>query len=157
MEVKERVTFAQERFIDCYQEAMPLLQQHYESIAHYKDIPLCVDHLRYHNVENAGGLKVYTVRVDGALIGYCAFFVQQHLHYGTSKQAMQDVIYIDPAYRKGRLGLRLIKFCEEQLREEGVQVIMQHAKIAHPALGVILERNGYEAMDTIYVKRLDRE
>lgn len=154
---KRGIYIQRERFVDCYEDAMPLLQQHYETIAHYKDIPLEVNTQRYIDLENQNGLRVFTVRKNGELIGYTAFFVTNNPHYNSSKQALQDVIYIAPEHRRGSLGIKLIQHSENALRKEGVQVIAQHAKIAHPALGKILERNGYTAVDVLYTKRLDKE
>jgi GNAT superfamily N-acetyltransferase len=126
-----------------------------EEIAHYPDIPLACDYAAYFKMEAAGCLRIYTVR-NPALIGYAIFQVRHSLHYAGSLQAMQDVIYIDPAYRLGRLGMRFLAWCETQLKCEGVQVLMHHVKERHPALGRILKRQGYEVMDVLYTKRLDR-
>lgn len=99
---------------------------------------------------------MYTAReVDGSLIGYCVYFVKHAPHYAASIQAAQDVLYVARSHRGGT-GYRFIAWCDEQLAAEGVQVVYQHAKVAHPALGRILERQGYEAVDVIYAKRLDR-
>jgi len=105
---------------------------------------------------------VYTVRaftvVDNEslapLIGYAVFFVHRNPHYRSSLQAVEDVIYLDPEYRRGRTASRLVRFAERRLTEDGVQVIYHHAKVAHPALGKILERMGYEHIENIYGKRV---
>ena len=78
---------------------------------------------------------------------------KNNLHYKQSLQAQQDLLFIDSEYR-GR-GMIFIKWCDDQLRTLGVQVVRHHIKLAHN-WGKGLERLGYEAEDVIYSKRLDR-
>jgi hypothetical protein len=154
-------TYQREAFADFFDAALPLLPEHKREIAHFQDIELKVDVDRYLVAEAAGVLRVYTVRVQDEveglkLVGYAAFFVARNPHYADSLQAVQDVIYVDTRHRRGRLGLGLIAFAESELRAEGVQVVRQHVKLAHPKLGWILQHKfGYEPEETIYVKRLD--
>jgi GNAT superfamily N-acetyltransferase len=151
------ISIKQENLDTFIDEAMPLFELHYAEIAHYQDIPLDVDIDRYRAIEAAGGLRVYTARTpEGWLIGYAVFFVAPHPHYRGSIQASNDVVYIEPEFRLGRVGLALLHHCEKFLRDEGVQVFLHHVKNKHPKLGRIIEHMGYEPMDTIYVKRLDR-
>ena len=69
--------------------------------------------------------------------------------------ASQDVLFLAPEHRKGRLGMKLIDYADSMLRREGVQVVAQHVKAAHN-FGPLLERLGYELQDLIYTRRLDR-
>lgn len=158
-----RLQFQREPFINFACEAMPLLEKHKTEIAHWQDIALEVDIDRYREAEASGALRIYTVRLNrGAadpytLIGYAVFFIGFNMHYKSSLQAKQDVLYVDPEQRQGRVGIELVKFAERELRREGVQVVYHHVKCAHPALGVILAREGYEHIEHIYAKRLDCE
>lgn len=136
-------------------EMMPLLAAHWAEVSHYPDILLNPDVEYYTNLEAGGFFRVYTLRNEGVLKGYAAFTVRQAPHYSQSKQAYQDVIYVDPAMR-GLAPLRFIRFCDSELRREGVQAVYHHVKVAHN-FGRILERQGYEPVDIIYAKRLDRE
>jgi len=135
---------------------MPLLAEHWLEVAHYLDIPLDVDQEAYEQIEDAGALRVFTARdAAGVMFGYAVYFVRSNLHYRRSKQAVQDVLYVDPEHRGG-LGIRMLKWNHEQLRAEGVQVVYQHVK-RKPGLnfGPLLKRLGYEAIDDIYGLRLD--
>ena len=147
--------FAQETLEQCLEEAKPLLFSHYKEIAHYLDIPFNPDYEQYKRAESMGMLRIYTARddVDGKLIGYGVFFVKGNIHYKDSLQAVQDIIYIDK--EKRGLGMMFIKFCDDKLREDGVQVIYHHVKAQHN-FGRGLERMGYELIDLIYGKRLDK-
>lgn len=156
------VAFAREAVsADLLTEALPLLTQHWKEIATYADIPLVVDTPAYLAAGEAGVVRCFTVRVPeervrrvGALLGYALFFVRSHMHYTGSVQAVQDVLYLHPSVRGGT-GAEFIAWCDDQLRGEGVQVVHHHAKIAHPQLGIALERLGYEPVETIYSRRLD--
>lgn len=157
---------ARERAQDIFEEAIPLLRAHYREIAHYQDIPLDPDFDGYRALEDAGAIRCYTARASvdctdpaherceakGPLIGYAVFFVRRNLHYRGSLQAVQDILYVRPEHRG--TGLRLIRYADEQLRAEGVQVTYQHVKHEHN-FGPALERMGYELIDLIYGKRLD--
>lgn len=180
------IQFARESLTDdLWAEAMPLLEAHWREVAHFQDIPLNVDRAVYDASDAAGAVRVFTARetstvIDrvpfrsiadsangkppehsrtlrrpGDLVGYALFFVRPHPHYAGSLQAAQDVIYLDPSCRGGN-GIRFMRFCEEQLAAEGVQVVSQHLKIAHGHTRT-MEILGYEPMDLIWVKRLDFE
>ncbi len=149
------LVFARENGLEVFDEALPLVLAHYQEIATWHDIPLDPDLAAYAEVERAGMLRTYCARnAYGQLVGYAVFLVRHNLHYRQSKQALQDVLYLDPAYRGRALGLRFIRWCDEQLAAEGVQVVYQHVKRAHD-FGPLLERLGYQPLETTYARRLD--
>lgn len=134
----------------------PLWREHWAEIASHADIPLAPDHVAYERIEDSGALRVWVVRSGEALVGYAIWFVRPHLHYAGTLYALQDVLYVAPEHRARGLGPRLIRHCDQALAAEGVVVAMHHVKLAHPALGRLLERAGYQAVETTYAKRLDR-
>lgn len=144
-----------ERFAAVIDEALPLLQRHWQEVTHYSDIPLDIDRPGYERIDQAGLLRIYTARDDGKLVGYAAYVVGKNSHYRASLQARQDVIYVASNLRGAWIGSKLVKYADAMLAHEGVQVVYQHVKLAHPALGRILERAGYEPIETIYGRRLD--
>lgn len=133
-------------------EIEPLLQQHWREIAHFQDIPLRPDWEFYLSAKT---IRVFTARQFGELVGYAVFFVSANKHYTTSLQAVQDILYVHPSKRGTLLGVRLISYCDAALRDCGVQVVYQHVKRAHD-FGPLLRRLGYEEVDTIWAKRLDK-
>ena len=134
-----------------------LLERHWAEVAHFKDIPLEVDWEAYAAAEVAGRLRLYTARIAGELVGYCAYFVNFNPHYKSSLQAVQDVIFLAPEHRNASVGGHLLLFSEGLLRAEGVQVVYQHSKArADLDMGPLLKRRRYELVDTIWAKRLDR-
>lgn len=136
------------------QEILPLLRAHYQEIAHFKDIPLDPDWKLYESAHDSGMLHVYTARKAGLLLGYAVFFVRPNPHYKTSRQAVQDILYLDPSLRSGFNGLRFIRWCDRQLRHDGVQAVYHHVKCAND-FGPVLRRMGYQQVDMIFAKRLD--
>jgi L-amino acid N-acyltransferase YncA len=148
-------TLKRERVHDLWPELLPLLEKHYREIAHFQDIPLDVNQSAYERMEDAGTLRVFTARsTDDVLIGYAVFFVHRNVHYSSSLQAVQDVIYVDPEQRGTYVGYELATFCDDELRKDGVEVVLHHVKRAHQALGRLLDLLEYEAVETVYVKRL---
>lgn len=140
-------------FID---EAFPLLVDHYNEIAHYKDIELAPDVEMYLKAQEHNKIRVYTVRDDeGKLKGYNIFFLGINMHYKKSLQAKQDIVFLDKAFRGQGIGLKFFVWCDEQLKAEGVDVVYHHLKAAHN-FGPMLEKIGYELQDLIYSKRLQR-
>lgn len=137
-----------------WEEGSALFVKHWEEIAFYKDIALSPDVEAYNRLESVGGLRCFTVREAGKLIGYVVFLVRRHMHYDILCAA-QDVLFVDLEYRKGMVGYRLIRYAEERLRAEGVTLITQHVKKSNN-VGRLLERMGYQEMDAIYAKRIDR-
>ena len=147
------MNFTRETIKDSYEEAKPLLLAHYKEIAHYQDIPLDVDVETYLKFEALGFIRVYVSRDDeGKMIGYGVYFVRPNMHYKSSLQAVQDVIYIQKE-RRG-MGGRFILWCDKQLKAEGVQAVYHHVKAEHN-FGPLLERFGYKLVDLIYARRLD--
>lgn len=152
---KRGLTFQRERAHELLDEARPLFEAHYAEIAHYQDIPLDINEAAYMHLEESGLLRCFTARYNGDLVGYCVFLVRQNLRYSSSIQANQDILFVDKSRRGALIGKRLLAFCEERLKAEGVQVVYQHAKI-NSTVGPFFEAVGYEAIDMIYGKRLDK-
>lgn len=149
------MNFKRERAQDVWQEMMPLMQKHWEEIAHYKDIPLDPDLETYFKMEDAGILRVFTAREDdGKLVGYAVYFIKHNLHYKSSLQALQDIIYVDPS-KRGIFSPKFILWTEMQLASYGVQVVCQHIKVATPHTIEFFHKLGYSDIDLILGKRLD--
>lgn len=146
--------FAFESIATVIDEIGPLLLAHWEEIAQYPDIPLNVDFDHYKRAEAYGQLRIFTARRERELAGYAIYLLAPAPHYSKSLQAKQDVIYLKPEYRKGGVGWKLIKFADEYLKLDQVQVVYQHVKPSHD-FGPLLERIGYARSEMIYSRRLD--
>lgn len=149
--------FGSETFDEVVDEILPLLERHWREVAYYDDIPLSPEWATYEFAARQGILRVFTVRIDDKLVGYTVFIVRPNIHYSSCVQATEDLLFVAPEYRKGRLGMQLIQYSDAELAKEGVQVVTRHVK-AQPGLdfGPLLERIGYEPIDRIFGRRLDK-
>lgn len=147
------ITIQREAIADILPELKPLLTEHWREIAAYQDIELAPNYEFY---STCTALRCFTAREEGTLIGYAIFGVARNKHYMDSLQAVQDILFVHPDHR-GSAGARLVKFADAQLRQEEVQVVYHHVKMQHPMLGLLLNRMGYETVEVIMAKRLDKE
>tara|TARA_A100001201_G_C4014907_1_gene178772 strand:+ start:118 stop:627 length:510 start_codon:yes stop_codon:yes gene_type:complete len=146
---KERIE--DESFNDFIQTMSGLFEQHYDEIAHYKQIELSIDIESYRRLARAGFLKIFTAIQSGNVIGYAVFIVKKNMRYSQSLQAVQDVLFIQKDKRG--FGAEFIKYCDERLKEKGVQVVYHHVKAKHD-FSPLLERQGYELIDKVYGREL---
>lgn len=130
-----------------------LFSLHYEELCVTKDFPLVPDYDAYKKLADAEMLRCITVRADDEVIGYAIFIIQPHLHYMTCKTAFEDIYYIRPDFRKGRVGIRLFKYAEEVLKGIGVNRIIMHTKI-HMDNSKLFEYLGYKLTDKLFTKIL---
>ena len=162
------ITYQRESAVFLWSEILPLLHEHKNEIAFYQDIALDPDVDAYNRCEGMGTLRCYTARLNGELIGYSINFVRPNMHYMGSLQGVQDVLFVSKPHRHGRVGVALIRYKEEQLRAEQAQVTYEHTKatdqirealkalVGRTDVGALMEKLGYELVDLIYAKRLDK-
>lgn len=135
-------------------DAEPFLADHWREVAKHRDLMvLAPDWPRYEALAAAGALVIVGAYVGDRMVGYAMSFATTHLHYVGLVSCANDVLYVDPAYRKGRLGLQLIYETERLARERGAKIITWHAKEG-TSLQALLPRLGYEVHEVIYSKRL---
>lgn len=131
-----------------------LLPLHYDELTFGKErIKLAPDWARYERLDYERKLGIYTAR-DSAenLIGYACFFLVDHPHYQYAYLAINDVFYIDPAWRSDVwLGYRFLKFIDGELLRLDPDAIKWHVKVQRD-FGPMLKRLGYVPEETIYSK-----
>lgn len=143
-----------EQYATVIGEIKPLLELHWQEIATDRDaIPLDPNFEQYRAMEAAGNLVILTAREAGALIGYSIFFLIRHPHYQSTVFAMNDILFVTPAKRGGRAGLRLIRESERVMRERGASKISWHIKAMHD-FSPLLHRIGYATEEIILAKLL---
>jgi len=148
--------FQRETLFDVIEEVQPLLDAHYLELAKNRErVKLDPDWTRYAEMERAGTMLLFTARKDQRLIGYAAFFACPHPHYRDLMLVSNDLLFLDAEHRVGRTGVRLIKFCEEQVRAQysGEVCITWHAK-EQTTLAAILPRMSYGVQDIVFSKLL---
>jgi hypothetical protein len=155
------VQFKRETLAECQKEIQPVLRhEHWEEVGHYRDIPIDMQWDKYEMLEEAGKLRCYTIRdvaneefQETVLIGYAFFIVDQHLHYKNTLVASQDILYVRKPYRGGT-GKHFLKWCDEDLKKEGVVTVTHHAK-TYFEYGNLFKDLGYEQAEIIWARRLD--
>jgi len=148
------ISYQQELLHQVESDIKPLLEKHWEEIALNKDrIKLNPDWEAYDKLEREGKLSIFTARDAGTLVGYFVVISATHIHYKDHVFASNDIIYLSPEYRKGFVGIRLIKFAEKCLREDGVSVFLINMK-EHRPFSKVVERLGFNLTETIYSKFL---
>ena len=136
-----------------YAEILPMLAAHQAEVGKFRDLsPIDPDLGRYQAAEEAGKLLAILARQDGITVGYSVNFLLLNLHYGTP-YCSNDLLYVRPGMRKGRVGLRLISETVMRARARGARLMLWHAK-EDTALNALLPRLGYEVLDVIHAKRI---
>lgn len=149
------ITYHVENYQDIEPELIKLYPEHYEELGVSKDFPLDPDYLRYDKLANAGILYCYTCREDGELIGYIIFVIQTALHYKTCMVAHEDIYYLRKDKRKGRLGIKLFQFAEEELGKMNVNRIVYGTK-TYSDNSKLFEYLGYTFFEKLYTKTINK-
>lgn len=128
---------------DCLDEIKPVHAQHWAETESYRHgIALNPNYEYMCNAEAQGRFMLFTVRVAGRLVGNCMMYLSKSTH--TQKWvAEEDTIFILPEYRKGRLGIRLIRYVEDVLLNMGVTEIRVTVKEVNE-VGRLLQHLGYD-------------
>lgn len=142
----------QEDFYTVKEEVDGLFYKHWEEVADNKDkIKLNPDWSFYEQVYLAGNLGVYTIRHLEKLVGYFVVIARSHPHYKDHIFASNDIVFIDPEYRKGLAGYFLIKYAEQDLKDKGVSVLMINVRVRKP-FDAVLQRLGFSKVERQYSK-----
>ena len=150
------IAYQVENYHDIEPELIKLYPEHYEELGVSKDFPLDPDYLRYDKLANAGILYCYTCREDGELIGYIIFVIQTALHYKTCMVAMEDIYYLRKDKRKGRLGIKMFQFAEEELNKLNVNRIVYGTK-TYSDNSKLFEYLGYTFYEKLYTKTINKD
>ena len=146
------ITYQEEGYFDVIDEILPLLYEHWGEIAIHRDkIELKPDFKKYIELYKLGYLKIFTSRDDEKLIGYFIVTVYPHIHYSDTLTAMVDITFLKKEYRGKMVGYKMFSESEKLLKKYGVDLILQHVKIKHD-FGKLLERQGYEKVESVYSK-----
>lgn len=137
---------------DVIEEIRPLAELHFNEIDPFPEIDPNLSGAFYRL--NQEYVRLFTAREGENLVGYAVFAVTKHPHYEESIQATQDLFFVAPEARlHGWVGLKLIRFCDEQLKAEGVEVVYQFSPRRRD-IGPLLARAGYHRIQDLYARRL---
>ena len=150
------IRYQVEKLKDILDELKPLLELHWEEIALNKDkIKLNPDWDSYMKLEEAGILQLVTARETGSwqLVGYSVDLVSTSLHYSDHSFAINDVLFIHPDHRKGRVAIGLFAAVEEELKNRFVSLHVLHMKVEH-SFEKLADYLGYKKVEYNYSKYL---
>ena len=143
-----------ESLFDILSEMEELTKFHYQEITLHKDkVKLNPDWETYKKLEDNNQFFLFTARINKELIGYSAFFLKSHIHYRDILVASNDVLFLKKEHRVGRVGLKLIKYSEQKMKELGANKITWHIKASND-FRPILHRMSYIDEDIIVGKML---
>ncbi len=154
------VTFQMERLADLLKEPAlkELILSHYaESADDDVDLPPNPDWPRLLKHERRGLFKVWTARDGNQLIGYRSYYLE---YYPLSKTlgASDGPYYLDPEYREGVIGYKLMFGAEPLLKDRGVRRVISHFPLAtyqtRGGLMPLFERAGYKPYEVRLAKKL---
>src|ERR1700687_2140708 len=101
-----------------------MLAAHYEEIARFKDLTqLSPDLERYRRLEDQGWVNTLLAFVENQAVGFCWLVVQSNLHYKGLVFCQNDVLYVAPEQRKGRIGLQLMRETCQRARTLGAKLM----------------------------------
>ncbi len=143
------------RFTDAqWQEMIGLFSNHWDELTTAKDLMQLkpkIDH--YKAAQDEGTLHVLILTDGDKIAGYSISFCYYHLHWSDTLIFHNDIIYINPEYRKGSWGLRLIKKTEEAARERGAKLMFWHGKVGSPFADLMV-KTGHWIQDVVFAKRI---
>lgn len=130
-----------EKLLGEYEEELPL------------PFKLKPDWKQYEALENADILSIITARDNGELLGYFVLIHTPNLNSEGENTSFGATLFLRKEYRKGLLGIRLIKKGEEVANNRGDSCIMISSQAIRP-IDKLLELRQYKPTETIFAKRV---
>lgn len=143
-------------FEEVIDKLIPLTQKHWDEIGHPgTDFKLKLDMRQYTAYNREGLYRVFTVfdTDKDQYVGYLGCLIHPLPHSENIIAAITDAIFLLPEYRKGTLGIRLVKYAEKALKDLGVHVL-ELGTNARYDLSSFCKRLGYTASSITYTKQL---
>lgn len=148
--------FSLERMEDIQDEMKPLHLTHWkETEKHRHGLPFRPDYETFIKYERAGRYVLFTLRINGKLLGNCAMYLDLSTHTRTLI-ATEDTLFLMPEARKGRAASHFIRYCESALKQIGVQEICVTVKTVNKA-GRFFKMHGYNHVEDGLTKTLEVE
>ena len=150
--ITSSATYQTEDYSKVKDELAVMFPRHWDEIALNKDkIKLNIDWEVYDRAHSSGKLVIITARDGVKLIGYWVGFLVENPHYKGYRIAQTDIFYILPESRRGRVGINLFRFLEDEMRARGVVKIITNSKL-HRDVGPLFVHLGYNPVETVYTK-----
>lgn len=143
------------RIADLLPELRTLHAQHWkETETHRHEDEMNPDYDRVLDLEQQGRYFLIVARHDdGTLVGNYGSYLSYSTH--TQKlSATEDTLFISAPHRVGRLGVAMIRYCEDTLAQLGVSDLNVSVKKVNN-VGAMLERMRYLMVGVQYTKNLE--
>lgn len=145
------ISFAKEP-LQVVEDNFYLIKEHWDEVVR-DSRPLDPWWELFRTQEKAGELICFVARKDETVIGYAVFQLQPHFHSRNCKTAFNDAIFLRKDFRKNSLGKFFLEYCDQQLEEMGVNMIIWHVKPAVDFSGT-LKSIGYAHHATVYARNV---
>ena len=108
----------------------------------------------YLKMAELGRFVMYVARANGVSVGYCGMIMIDNPKEKDFVDAQQDVLYVDPDYRKTGCGLRLIRYVDGDLKEKGVREIRRTSIVGHSVCD-LYKHLGYGESEVVFSKKVN--
>lgn len=135
--------------------AEPMIQQHYAEGSTYRnEVPLRVNWERYQQQEDFGLLVVVGAFDGEELVGYAPICKVPSLFYSDILSAHVQVVYLKPEYRKGRNGLRFMRYLETTAKVLGCNELRLSVSRGRQREAKLAVHLGFKARELVVTKSL---
>lgn len=151
------VIIGHEKIAEIHRELRPLHEMHFNEVeAHLLDAPFDPDYSSHCMQEKLSRFVLFTLRVDGALVGYLQYYVFRNPYSQHVRMAKEDALFIKEEARGRGYAKPLIDFAENALRQLGCSVlgISSRGPSGSTDVGQYFERLGYFPVAMYYAKRM---
>jgi len=147
--------FGEESFEKAWGAALPFITAHHEEVSLYTSFKLDPDVEKYRLLSDMGIYKAFTMRTSAKseLVGYAGFFMSPMLHFKNNNQAVNDLIYVRPEYRKQGHGKAFIDYINKALKELGADIVYYNIP-ARMDWSKMLKERGFAINDFVYSRRI---
>jgi GNAT superfamily N-acetyltransferase len=135
-------------------EMFPLQEQYWQDVAApFHQFPPDVDWETYLKAQALNRLIVITARNEtGRLVGGVAVVLGPHPHYACLSASL-PLLFLDPKYRGGLDGARLVWRAEKEAEQAGAQLMITHGGM-HNGVYRLFEGMKYQDFGRYFVKVL---
>lgn len=149
--------FGIEKLGDMLSQIIPLYEKHYvETETKYLKVPMNPRYDTWIELEALAQFVLFTVRVDGELVGYLQYYVYLDTHSRSNRVAREDAYFLREDHRGSGLAAELLAYAEDILVKLGCEYVGMSSKgpIGGPDLDGFLKRRGYRHVANFYMKPL---
>lgn len=135
--------------------AADLAQAHFAEASSYrKELKLDMDWGTYAQYDQAGLLSIVGVFDDNFIVGYSFVIKAPVLLHKQVTMGIVQFIYLKPDYRKGRNGVRLIKYSETVAKVMGCEYVTFSISQQQKRIYKLFALLGYKLREAVFSKKV---